>query len=199
MRNKRYDRAYFERWYRDPRSRVKSAAEVERKIRMVVGVAEYLLDRPIRSALDVGCGEAAWRAPLRRLRPRLRYVGVDPSEYAVRRYGARRGIVLGDVEHLDELALDGPFDVVVCCDVLNYLRRDALERGLRNMRALLGGVGYLEMFSASDEMLGDTRGWYRRPASFYRRLTTRLSLVRCGMHCYVGESLAPNVASLERG
>jgi len=195
---KSYDRSYFDRWYRDPRSRVKTAAEIERKVRMVLGVAEYLLDRPVRSVLDVGAGEGAWRAPLRRLRPRLRYVGVDPSEYAVRRFGARRGLLLGQVERLDELRLDGPFDVVVCCDVLNYLAEDALERGVRGMASLLGGVAYLEMFADDDEMTGDTRGWHRRPRSFYRRLVRRHGLVPCGMHCYAGPALAPNVASLER-
>lgn len=199
MTGKRYDRAYFDRWYRDPRSRVKSAAEVERKVRMVVGVAEYLLDRPVRTVLDVGCGEGAWRASLRRLRPKVRYVGVDPSEYAVRRFGARRGIVLGDVARLHELELGGPFDVVVCCDVLNYLENGALERGLRNMRDLLGGVAYLELFAADDEMMGDTRGWHRRPASYYRALFRRLALQPCGMHCYVGAALEPSVATLERG
>ena len=198
MTRKRYDRAYFDRWYRNPRSRVKTAAEVERKVRMVVGIAEHLLDRPLRSVLDVGCGEAPWRAPLRRLRPSLRYVGVDPSEYAVARFGARRGIVLGDVERLDALPLDGPFDLVVCCDVLNYLPDRALARGLRNMRDLLGGVAYLELFAAEEEMDGDTRGWYRRPASFYRRLFRRLGLESCGLHCYVGEALAPDVATLAR-
>ena len=198
MTPKRYDRAYFDRWYRDPRTRVKSAAEVARKVRLAVGVAEYLLDRPIRSVLDVGSGEGAWRRPLRRLRPAVRYVGVDPSEYAVARFGTRRGIVLGDVEHLDRLGLDGPFDLVICCDVLNYLPDAALARGLRNMRDLLGGVAYLELFAADDEMAGDTRGWHRRPPSWYRRLLRRLGLVACGMHCYVGEALSPNVATLER-
>jgi SAM-dependent methyltransferase len=195
---KRYDRAYFDRWYRDPRTRVKSAAEIARKVRMALGVAEYLLDRPVRSVLDVGSGEGAWRAPLRRLRPGVRYVGVDPSEYVVARFGARRGIVLGDVEHLDRLALAGPFDLVVCCDVLNYLPDAALARGLRNLRDLLGGVAYLELFDADDEMAGDTRGWHHRPARYYRSLLRRRGLVACGMHCYVGEALAPDVATLER-
>jgi SAM-dependent methyltransferase len=199
VREKKYDRAYFERWYHHPRTRIKTAAEVERKVRLAVGVAEYLLDRPIRSVLDVGCGEGVWRAPLRRLRPSVRYVGVDTSEYVVARYGARRGIVLGAIERLGDLGLDGPFDLVVCCDVLNYLGGPALTRGLRSVRDLMGGVAYLEVFDADDEMSGDTRGWHRRPAGFYRRLFRRLGLVSCGMHCYVGEALAESVASLERG
>ena len=199
MREKRYDRAYFERWYHHPRTRIKTRAEVSRKVRLAVGVAEYLLDRPVRSVLDVGCGEGVWRAPLRRLRPSLRYVGVDPSEYVVARYGARRGIVRGDIARLGELGLNGRFDLVVCCDVLNYLDAATLARGLRSVRDLMGGVAYLELFDADDEMSGDTRGWHRRPAGYYRRLFRRLGLRSCGMHCYVGEALAPSVSSLERG
>src|SRR5512132_2009708 len=76
---KSYDQAYFERWYRDPADRVSTRASLERKVRMAVGVAEFLLGRPIRTVLDVGCGEAPWFPVLRRLRPRIRYTGVDSS------------------------------------------------------------------------------------------------------------------------
>ena len=64
---KTYDRAYFDKWYRDPRHSVASLGELKRKIAMVVAQAEYYLGRPIRNVLDVGCGEATWRAPLRAL------------------------------------------------------------------------------------------------------------------------------------
>jgi hypothetical protein len=39
--------------------------------------------------LDIGCGEGIWRAPLRSLRPGIEYLGLDSSEYAIARYGAR--------------------------------------------------------------------------------------------------------------
>src|SRR6266567_3028983 len=42
---KKYDEAYFTKWYRDPRTRVHSPDAVRRKIRMVVGVAEHFLGR----------------------------------------------------------------------------------------------------------------------------------------------------------
>ena len=54
---KAYDKAYFDRWYRDPRRRVATAADVARKARLVVGIAESLLQRPVRSALDIGSSE----------------------------------------------------------------------------------------------------------------------------------------------
>jgi SAM-dependent methyltransferase len=152
----------------------------------------------VRSVLDVGCGEGAWRAALRQVRPTLRYEGVDPSEYAVRRYGARRNIRLGQVDTLDQLEWSGPFDLVVCVDVLNYLPARALRRGLEQMKALMGGVGYLEIFTAADALEGDMRGWYRRPTAYYERLMRELALTRCGMHCYVGPELASRTSALER-
>src|ERR1044072_4404969 len=98
---KSYDRAYFDRFYRDPTDRVSTAAGLERKVRMAVGVAEFLMARPIRSVLDVGCGEAPWYPVLKRMRPDVRYIGVDSTEYVLERYGASRNIKRGDVAHLD--------------------------------------------------------------------------------------------------
>ena len=140
---KRYDRAYFDRWYRDPATRVKSAGDLGRKARLAVGAAEYLLGRPVRSALDVGCGEGEWRAALRRIRPGLRYVGVDASAYVVRTFGESRGIVRGSVGTLGALSLDGPFDLVVCCDVLHYVPDDELARGVPTLASLTRGAASL--------------------------------------------------------
>src|SRR5215208_4072793 len=50
---KSYNEAYFEKWYRDPRTRVHTPDSVRRKVRMVVGVAEYFLGRQLRSVLDI--------------------------------------------------------------------------------------------------------------------------------------------------
>ena len=47
-----------------------------------------------KTVLDIGAGEGRWRAELRRMRPAIRYVGVDPSEYVVARHGQRRNIRL---------------------------------------------------------------------------------------------------------
>src|SRR6187200_1861227 len=90
--NKRYDQAYFDRWYRDRRYRVKSPQVLHRKVALALSVAEYYLGRQVRTVLDVGCGEGAWFAPLHAMRPNIKYTGVDQSEYAVLRYGRSRNI-----------------------------------------------------------------------------------------------------------
>ena len=197
---KNYDREYFDRWYRDPRVRVATAAAVARKVHLVVSVAEALLQRRIRSVLDVGCGEGTWRAPLKKLRPAVRYIGVDSSGYVLARFGKRRGIVRGTFGGLDavERSLRGPFDAIVCCDVLQYVPAAELKDGLRSITRLLGGVAYLEAYTSGDSIEGDRRGWHERTASAYRRALRGAGLVSVGMHCWVGQGLIESTAELER-
>jgi len=194
---KAYDQSYFDRWYRDPRHRVSVAEEVGRKVRFVAAAAEYALGRPLRSVLDVGCGEAPWRAHLRRLRPTITYVGVDSSEYVVRRYGRRRGIRFGTFGSLGALGLGRRFDLVVCSDVLQYVPTPELRRGLAALRGLLVGVAYLDVFSTADEVRGDKAGWHDRSPRQYRRLFAAAGLRAVGLHLYLTEALAGERAALE--
>ncbi len=196
---KAYDRAYFDRWYRDPGVRVATPSTVARKIRLVLGIAESLLERPVRSVLDVGCGEAPWREPLRRARPSLRYVGVDSSEYVVARFGRRRGIRRGTFGALGELDLRGKFDLVVCCDVLQYVQTMELKSGLAAIAALLGGVAYLEAYTTEDDVEGDSRAWHDRSSAQYRRVFAAAGLTHVGMQCWVGTALRPATTALELG
>jgi SAM-dependent methyltransferase len=198
---KHYDRAYFDRWYRDPRRRPAAPAELDRKVHLAVAAAEWLLDRRVRSVLDVGCGEAPWRAPLMRLRPRVRYVGVDPSEYAVARYGRTRGIRRGHAHALDALDL-GPsasFDLIICADVLHYLSVSELRDALRAIHARLAGVAWLELFTSADDIVGDMREFKRRPPSRYRELITKSGLMKVGPCCYARAEIASGWGAMERG
>ena len=196
---KRYDKRYFERWYRRTRTRVHSPDDVERKIRLAVAAAEFMLGREIVSVLDVGAGEGAWQPILRRLRPEVRYLGVDPSEYAVRKFGTRRNLVRGSLDALDEAHLRGRFDLVVCADVLNYVSAPALRRGIAQIAARLRGVAYLEIYTADDELTGDLHAIDLRPPAYYRRLLREAGLIRCGMHCYASGSIASRVTAMEGG
>ena len=199
MSGKAYDEAYYRRWYHDPSKRVITPAAVARKVHLTVAIAESLLERPIRAVLDVGCGEAPWRAHLRRLRPRVRYVGVESSAYAVRRFGRSRGIVQGTFGTLGALGLSGPFDLIVVCDVLHYVPEGELGPGLSAIASLLGGVTYLEAYTTEDAIEGDRGDWHHRNPETYLRHFRRAGLRHVGMHCYVGDALVGQTAALERG
>lgn len=193
-----YDRQYFDKWYRHPRHRVKTRQDMRRQLGFIVAATEYLLDRPVRSVLDVGCGEGNWSTVLRDLRPRARYVGVDGSEYAVRRYGARRHIRLGTLGTIGSIGLTGPFDLILCLGVLNYVAPDELRGGLRQLRALAGGVAYLEIFTRSDDASGDFRKSAAQWPAWYRAVFRRAGFVPVGLHCYLPRELASLAAALER-
>lgn len=194
---KEYDRAYFEKWYRDARHRVGSRAELERKVGMVVHLAEYYLARPLRNVLDVGCGEGLWRAPLKRLRPRIEYRGLDSSEYAVTRYGRSRNISLASFGQLGELRFDTRYDLIVCSDMLHYVPAAQLRRGLAGFGELLEGVAFLEVFTARDRVSGDTHGFIARAPAWYRKAFVEAGLLPCGSHSYLGPRLMRSVAALE--
>lgn len=182
---KAYDRAYFERWYRDPRDRVSTRDSLERKVRMAVSVAEFILCRRIRTVLDVGCGEAPWAPALQRLRRGVRYIGVESSEYALERYGTSRNIRRGTLGGLANMRLPRDIDLIVCADVLQYADTPEVVRGLRAIRRRLGGVAYIEAFATEDGMEGDQLDWHERSAAEYRRLFRRVGLTQCAPHCYV--------------
>jgi len=195
---KRYDEAYFERWYRDPRTAVIQRGTLARRVQLAIAAAEFLLERPIRTVLDVGCGEGAWRALLKHARPGVRYTGVDSSEYAVRRYGRRRNIRLGRLGDLGLLGLRGPFDLVVCCDVLHYVSTEEALRGLRAMARLMRGFAMIEVYTSEDETVGDDEGYQRRSAASYRRLFREAGLVWVGLHGFVTRQFAEKLTSFER-
>ena len=192
---KRYDQQYFDTWYR--KRGIGDTARLTRKVALAVATAEYHLERPIRTILDIGCGEGVWRAPLLKLRPKARYLGFDSSEYAIRRFGARRNLHharFGDFALLRPCA---PVDLLVCSDVLHYLDKRELDRGLPGLAELCGGVAFLETFAREDEAEGDEHEFQNRPANFYRQRFAKLGFSQVGSHLWLSPALRDHAAALE--
>lgn len=164
---------------------------------MAVATAEFYLERPIRSVLDVGCGEGKWRAPLLKLRPGLRYQGVDSSEYAVARYGRQRNIALAGFGQLGQLRFGAPVDLLVCSDVLHYVPTAELRRGLAGLAEHCDGVAFLELYTAGDDIAGDKAGFLPRSAKAYRKWFREAGFIPCGSHHYLSENLHANAVALE--
>jgi len=199
MTARQYDQRYFDKWYRNPRYRVKSPQELARQVALVVGTTEYILGRTLQTVLDVGCGEANWLAPLRRLRPRIQYTGVDSSEYVVSRFGASRNIRLGTIDSLDRMRLRKEYDLILCVGMLNYLDPAQLRTGLAHLYELANGVVYLELFTSADRgVFGDTRGTHLRSPSWYRARIREARFLSCGMHCHIPDWLREQTSALER-
>ncbi len=198
--DKRYDAGYFDKWYRDPAHRVRTPAEFNRQVDFVLHLAEWVLERPVASVLDVGCGEGQWGVALRRRRPKLTYVGVDPSSWAVAKHGTRRGVRQGSITDLDHVIEPGAvFDLVLCVGMLNYLDATSLRTGLRQVAKRTAGLAYLELFAKGDAYIGDTDWPTPRPAAWYRSAMQSAGFVPVGMQCYVTRAEADRLSALERG
>jgi SAM-dependent methyltransferase len=195
--NKNYDKNYFDRWYRNSKHERNSRAMLERKVHLAVSIAEYYLERPIRSVLDVGCGEAVWRAPLLKLRPSLEYRGVDSSEYAVSRFGRTRNIAFANFGQLEQLRFGAPVDLLVCSDVMHYVGDAELKRGLKGFSELCDGVAFLELWTKEDDIVGDKIGFLERPAAWYRKQFERAGFKACGSHSYLNANLHASSSALE--
>lgn len=182
---KTYDRAYFDRWYRAPQTRVSSPAALRRKAALALAVGEYYLGRQVRTVLDVGCGEGDWLPALRAARPAVRWTGVDPSEYVVDRFGRSRGIRLGSFATLEEVGLAASYDLVVCSSALLYADDAELSAALHSMAARTRAVAFLELYTSDDQLDGD-RPEGLRDAAYYRKALWRSGFRSVGSHCYLG-------------
>lgn len=193
---KTYDQRYFDRWYRG-RSPIVSEAELRRKAETAVALAEYFLRRAVHNVIDIGCGEAAWLMPLRAMRPRVRYAGFDPSEYAVAAFGASRNIRRGSFADLDSLGIRERFDLLICADVLHYLEDDEILRGLPAAVRLMRGVAFLEVITREDSVHGDTLGLKRRPARWYRQAFADAGLSQVGPYTWMRNDRRRDASPLE--
>lgn len=193
--DKTYDQDYFDRWYRQ--GGIGGRQRLARKIALAVATAEYHLERPLRTVLDIGCGEGAWRAPLLKLRPGVRYMGFDSSEYAIARHGARRNLHFARFADFQYLRPGPPADLLVCSDVLHYLPAREIDRGLPGLAELCGGVAFLEAFAREDAAEGDEDGFIARPGAFYRRRFEAAGFRALGSHCWLSPALVDGATALE--
>ena len=81
---------------------------------------------------------------------------------------------------------------------MHYLDARELDRGLPGLAALCGGVAFLETFTREDGIDGDTEGFLRRPAAFYRSRFATQGFVALGSHLWLAGGLSDALTALER-
>lgn len=162
----RFDKAYYDRFYRNAKTRV-----ARRRDALVLGrfVCSYLafFSLPVRRVLDIGCGLGYFREAVAEHYPRARYHGVEYSEYLCAQLGWEHGSVV-------DYRGRGRFDLVVCQGVLQYLGDAQARAAIDNLGRLCRGALYLEALTAEDwrDHCDRTRSDSQvrlRPAAWYRQ------------------------------
>jgi SAM-dependent methyltransferase len=165
-----FDRAYYQRYYFDPRTAVASRSEMRARARLIAAFAAHA-GLPVRRILEAGCGTGLLRAELLRLLPRAHYVALESSAYLCQRYGWREG-------RIEQYRSRAPFDLVICYDVLQYLAATAAQRALANFGRVCRGVLYFTALTRHDyqhncDQSRTDAGVHLRSAEWYRRRLRR--------------------------
>jgi SAM-dependent methyltransferase len=165
-----FDRAYYQRFYLNPKTAVVSRAEMTARARLIAAYTAHV-GLPVRQVLDAGCGIGLLRAPLRRALPRAQYVGLEASEYLCERYGWEHG----SIAHWRSAT---PFDLVICYDVLQYLNDKVAASALNNLGRLCRGVLYITALTTGDwrrncDRSRTDRNVHLRSADWYRKRLSR--------------------------
>ena len=129
MRNEKFDRAYFERYY---------GAHPIHSVNEIAHLAT-----PVRSVLEVGAGVGDWSNWYRTLHPTVRVTSTDVSEHACATFGHER-------RDIAQWAPKRPFDLVICTDVLQYLDDRAATRALRNLTTATRTCLYFDALTSFD-------------------------------------------------
>ncbi len=191
----RFDKAYYDRFYRNPKTRAVTPAAVRRQAQFIAAYLKHL-EVPVRSIVDMGCGTGTLLRALGRTFPRARTHGLEFSEYLCDTYGWQRGSVI------DTEPDCGPADLVICNDVLGYLNNADCARALEHLSRLARGALYLGVLTREDLALCDPDRTddqqHARPVAFYqRRLARHFQPVGGGL--YLRLPLDVTVWHLERG
>ena len=138
----RFGRQFYDRYYRNRRTRVVTPAEMRRRAELIVAFVRHGELR-VRRILDAGCGLGLMRAPLLRGLPGARYTGLEVSPYLCDRHGWELG-------SLATWTHPRPFDLVVCYDVLQYLDDRDAAAAMRRLGRLCRGVLHFSALTSED-------------------------------------------------
>jgi hypothetical protein len=128
----------------------------------------------------------------------MRYLGVEPSEWAIRQWGRRRNLRSGDLLTLASLGLGGPFDLVIVNDVLHYLPRKTVDQGLLTVAPFVDGLLFAPTFTPRDQITGDRAHFQRRSATSYRRAFHAAGLRQVGPWAWAPRDRYEALAELEQ-
>jgi hypothetical protein len=160
-----FDKAYYDRYYRNPSTRAASPASCKRQAAFIAAYLRHL-EIPITSIVDVGCGTGMLLRALSRHYSKAQAEGFEFSQYLCSRYGWNQGSVT-------EFSTDAPVDLLICNDVLGYLSDSDCQQALEKLSSACGYALYLGVLTTEDLALCDPErtdsAQIDRPVHWYRK------------------------------
>lgn len=169
-RFRRFDEAYYQRFYESPKTRVVSAQEHASLAKFIFAFASWnQLD--IKSVLDIGAGVGHWKRWLEKNAKGVKYTGTEVSQAMCKKHG----FLHRDIARWRDRK---KHDLIVCQGVLQYLPDPDVAPAVANIAAMANGLVYLEITTRGDlrERCDKERtdaDIYVRNGSYYRGILTK--------------------------
>lgn len=178
-RFRRFDEAYYHRFYEDPKTRVTTPDEHAALAEFVFSFARYN-NIEVKSVLDIGAGVGHWKRWIEKSAKGVAYTGTEVSQAMCKKYGfAHRDIARWRDRK--------KHDLIVCQGVLQYLPDPDVAPAVANIAAMSKGLVYLEVTTRLDlrERCDQTRtdsDIHVRNGSYYRGILNKHFInIGCGL------------------
>lgn len=170
MDGRRFDEAYYHRFYDSPESQVYSPEEHDHLARFVFSYAAWSRF-PIESVLDVGAGVGHWKRWIESNHPTVEYTGTEISAAMAKKHG----FLNKDIARWRDRK---KHDLVICMGVLQYLPDPDVAPAVANLAAMSKGLIYLEITTRTDlrencDKDRTDQDIYIRNGSYYRGILTK--------------------------
>jgi predicted TPR repeat methyltransferase len=169
-RFRRFDEAYYHRFYESTKTRVVSPEEHAALAEFVFAFARWNKVE-IKSVLDVGAGVGLWKEWVKKHQKGVTYVGTEVSAAMCKKHGFQNR----DIARWRDRK---KHDLIVCQGVLQYLPDPDVAPAVANIAAMSRGFVYFEITTRGDlrERCDPTRtdqDIYVRNGSYYRGILNK--------------------------
>lgn len=169
-RFRRFDEAYYDRFYDNPKTRVVSPEEHEHLARFVFSYARWnQID--LESVLDIGAGTGLWKYWIEQNAPETEYLGTEVSPAMCEKHG----FLNRDIARWRDRK---KHDLVICQGVLQYLPDPDVAPAVANIAAMCRGLVYIEVTTRTDlrdrcDKVRTDQDIHVRNGSYYRGILTK--------------------------
>ncbi|MFO0570629.1 MAG: class I SAM-dependent methyltransferase [Polyangiaceae bacterium] len=178
-RFRRFDEAYYHRFYEDPKTRVTSEQEHAALAEFVFAFARYN-NVEIKNVLDIGAGVGLWKRWIEKNAKGVAYTGTEVSQAMCKKHGFSHR----DIARWRDRK---KHDLIVCQGVLQYLPDPDVAPAVANIAAMSKGLVYIEVTTRLDlrERCDKTRtdsDIHVRNGSYYRGILSKHFIhIGCGL------------------
>jgi hypothetical protein len=169
-RFRRFDEAYYHRFYESPKTRVVSPDDHAALAEFVFAFARWN-QVEIKSVLDIGAGTGLWKQWVEKNLKGVQYAGTEVSVAMCKKHG----FMQRDIARWRDRK---KHDLIICQGVLQYLPDPDVAPAVANIASMSRGLVYLEITTRADlrEVCDTTRtdvDIFVRNGSYYRGILSK--------------------------